>query len=59
MKWLATRKGREQVSRISGRHQPRFAAEQPTAQREDTLLLCTLPSDTTMVLLPEALRCEL
>ena len=32
MKWLATRKGREQVSKISGgRHQARFAAEQPAA----------------------------
>ena len=32
MKWLATRKGREQVSKISGgRHQARFAGEQPAA----------------------------
>jgi hypothetical protein len=26
-KWLATRKGREQVNKISGRNQPRFAME--------------------------------
>ena len=27
MKWLSTRKGREQVNKISGRNQPRFAME--------------------------------
>jgi len=27
MKWLSTRKGREQINKISGRNQPRFAME--------------------------------
>jgi hypothetical protein len=27
MKWLSTRKGQEQVNKISGRGQPRFAME--------------------------------
>ncbi len=31
MKWLSTRKGREQVSKLSGRKQPRFA--ETTADR--------------------------
>jgi hypothetical protein len=27
MKWLSTRKGREQINKISGRNQPRFVME--------------------------------